>query len=495
MRNVLTQLKCGLLVLAFSLAFADTLPEFPSTAGGQRAAAYVAAFNTGDEKVMRQFLEANLAPEALKRRTMDERMATYRNMRGDLKALELREVQASSDTELSVSAHSANGNVVSLTFSFDHTPAHMILGLRVDQEMGSANPPEPGQTPTPLSRSELCGMVDGYLDSLVAADEFSGTILLAHAGVPFYSKALGLANRDFNASNRLDTKFNLGSINKIFTQIAICQLAEQKELSFDDPLGKWLPDYPNQHARDKVTLVQLLTMTSGIGDFFGDRYDATPKDRLRTLDDYLALFAAEPLLFEPGSSQRYSNGGYVVLGAMIERISGQSYYDYVREHIFEPAGMTSTDSYMRDDPVPNRAVGYTRERSGGAAVPTARIENVYTAPVRGSSAGGGYSTVEDLLRFTNALKECKLLSPAATRRFLDRDYTGWESPRAEDSASVGQSVSQGSLGIAGGAPGINAVLDADFHTEYTCIVMSNYDPPAAERVGKKIRGLLARLTM
>src|SRR5437879_6288617 len=126
---------------------------------------------------------------------------------------------------------------------------------------------------------------------------------------------------------------------------------------------------------------------SGLGDFFGPEFVAAPKNRIRSLADYLPFFVNKPLLFEPGAQQRYSNAGYIVLGMVIEKLSGTSYYDYVREHIFKPNGMTSTDSYALDDVVPRRATGYSERHS-----------NIYTLPARGSSAGGGYSTAGVLRR-------------------------------------------------------------------------------------------------
>ena len=156
---------------------------------------------------------------------------------------------------------------------------------------------------------------------------------------PIFEKAYGLANKETNTPNKTDTKFNLGSINKIFTRIAIGQLVQQGKISFDDKLGKYLPDYPNKDAAEKVTIRHLVTMKSGIGDFFGDKFTAMPKDKLRKNSDFIPLFADKPLAFEPGTNEQYSNGGYILLGAIIEKVSGKSYYDYVRENIFKPAGM------------------------------------------------------------------------------------------------------------------------------------------------------------
>jgi CubicO group peptidase (beta-lactamase class C family) len=245
-------------------------------------------------------------------------------------------------------------------------------------------------------------------------------------------------------------------------------LIEKGKLALDDTIGKHLPDYPNRQAAEKVTVKHLLEMSSGIGDFFGDKFTATPKDKIRNLQDYFQFFASEPLKFEPGASRQYSNGGFIVLGAIIEKAAGQDYYHYVRENIFKPAGMNSSDWYDLDSAEPNLATGYTRR--GGASAGGWRA-NTYMLPARGSSAGGGYSTAEDLLRFAIALRE---------NRLVRADTLSKTSPQTG-----------GAFGIAGGAPGVNAALS--FEPGYTIVVLSNYDPPAAERVSRQIRGWLARV--
>jgi CubicO group peptidase (beta-lactamase class C family) len=202
-------------------------------------------------------------------------------------------------------------------------------------------------------------------------------------------------------------------------------------------------------------------MTSGIGDFFGPRYQATPKEKIRTLQDYLPLFADLPLEFEPGAGNRYSNGGYVVLGLIIEKAAGADYYAFVRKNIFEPCGMPDTDSYARDAYVPNLAKGYTRQ---GGAAEGERVLNHGTLPGRGSSAGGGYSTAGDMLRYVLALKEGRIFLPDIA----------------------------GGLGIAGGAPGINSAVEWDPRSGYIVIVLTNFDPPAAGQAARRITGWLPR---
>jgi D-alanyl-D-alanine carboxypeptidase len=259
------------------------------------------------------------------------------------------------------------------------------------------------------------------------------------------------------------------SINKLFTRTAIGQLAEKGKLSLDDTIGKFLPDYPNREAAAKVTVRQLLGMTSGIGDFFGEKYRDTPKDRIRTLEDYLRLFASESLLFAPGSQRRYSNGGYIVLGLIVEKASGQSYFAYVHDHIYVPAGMTATGHCEADVPMEDVASGYTRDGDDAEHATEPRRNNMYSRPARGSSAGGGYATAMDLFRFAMALRAGKLLGP------LGREW--FAGPQA----------------YAGGAPGINAELDMDPVPGWTVVVMGNYDPPAASSLARKIGAILRRL--
>jgi len=301
------------------------------------------------------------------------------------------------------------------------------------------------------------------LDSLAKINQFSGVVLVAQGGVPQFERAYGMADREAGRANNLETSFNLGSINKLFTGIAIRQLAAAGKLNIDSSLARAWPDYPNQDAAPKVTIRQILEHRSGIqGNVFAAPAGKTRHDVV-TLQDYFELFKNEPLQFEPGSRQQYSNAGYIVLGLLIERLSGENYYEYVRRHIYEPAGMTQTGSWRVDRWPANTALGYTR--GGQDAPPDAAVKrNTDFLPGKGSSAGGGYSTAHDLLRLLNALREHKVAN----------------APEA------------GMVGIAGGAPGLNAAVEGDLPGGYDVIVLANLDPPAAERVARLIRSALAR---
>ncbi len=431
-----------------------TLPDTPA---GKALGKFIKSLNSGDLATMKQFHKETGGDED----NAEQDLGFYQQTGG----LTLHSVTKSSDYEIIVLAQAKkDGRWLSFGIAVEQQAPHAVTDLRVQPteapgEKKSESQPE--ASTAKKSEAEVLKELPGWLDKQAAEDKFSGAVLIAKNGQPIFQKAVGLASKESKTPNRMDTKFNLGSINKIFTRIAITQLIEQGKLAWDDKLGKLLPDYPNKDAKEKVTLKHLVEMQSGIGDFFGPKFEATPKTKIRSINDYLPLFANEALAFEPGTKRAYSNGGYIVLGAIIEKVTGQSYYDYVREHIFKPAGMTNTDAFFSDAKTPNLAEGYRLNEKGE------RVNNVDTRPARGSSAGGGYSTTEDLLKFSNALLANKLISAGNTKRIVG-----------------------GGLGIAGGAPGINSELEIDPASGYTIVVMGNYDPPNAANVNRHIRSQL-----
>lgn len=484
MRKFFTLLTAVVIFAAQIAAQSQTPATLPDTPAGRAVARYVEAFNTGDEQKMRAFFLEHVAAQSLARRPVEARLEVYRQMREQMGGLEVHSVTEATDARVATLMRTKRGEWFKFAFTFE---GGKLLGFSVEDTDAPAEGAQGGgaaaNLPAALTEAEALAHVERMVDEASKADEFSGVVLVAKNGSPVLRKAVGMASVEFAAPNRMETRFNLGSINKIFTQTAVAQLAERGKLSFDDTIAKHLPDYPNRQAAEKVTIRHLLTMRSGVGDFFGPKFDATPKDRLRSVKDFLPLFAAEPLRFEPGTREEYSNGGYIVLGAIIEKVTGQSYYDYVREHVFKPAGMNDTDSYEQDAGVRDIASGYTREGAGGRG----RVNNVYTRPAKGSPAGGGYSTAEDMLKFANALSSGKLVGPAYTRYLASG-----EEPKA-GAQTVALPLREGGRGVAGGAPGINAVLLMNFETGYTTVVMSNYDPPSANRVATRVRDILRRV--
>jgi CubicO group peptidase (beta-lactamase class C family) len=293
------------------------------------------------------------------------------------------------------------------------------------------------------SDTEIAAAIAAYAQELHDAGQFSGVILVAREGKTVLERAHGFADLEAKVRNTPDTAFNVGSINKQFTKVAIAQLERAGKLSLDDTIREHLPELRIPGA-ERITIRQLLDHRSGLGDIFGPRYDAAPPARLRELADFVPLFAGEPLGFEPGTSRRYSNAGYIVLGLIVERASGQTYRDHVARHIFGPAGMTRSGFWGVDEPVAHRATGYTGR---GAA----RVSNRPSLPGRPSSAGGAYATARDLLRFV-------------------------------DAQSSGKLPSVGLASVAGGAPGVNAAILRE--GPWTVIVLANLDPPSASALAR-----------
>lgn len=259
------------------------------------------------------------------------------------------------------------------------------------------------------NQENIINPIKSHLKILEKENNLSGVVLIAKDGKPIFKETFGFSNLPDRVKNKPDTKFNLASINKMFTAIAIMQLVESGKISLQDKVGQYLLDYPNKMVADSVTIHQLLTHTSGMFSFW-EEYDKLAKEKFKTVDDYLPLFVDKKLAFAPGSSFLYSNSGYMVLGLLIEKVSGQNYFDFVKEHIYKPSKMINTDAYELDNAIPNLATGYTMSLEE----PGQWKNNSFLNPTKGTPAGGGYSTVDDLLNFSNTLQNNILLSKENT---------------------------------------------------------------------------------
>jgi CubicO group peptidase (beta-lactamase class C family) len=251
--------------------------------------------------------------------------------------------------------------------------------------------------------------------------------------------------------------------------VAVAQLVERGKLSFDDPLAKFLPDFPDPESAKKITIKHLLSHTAGLGGFFSEAWRNSSRLLYRTVDDQMKRVATdEKLLFEPGTRHRYSNTGMLVAGKVIEIVSSQDYYDYIRENIYTPAGMMNTDCYELDKVNPNLAVGYEKhyDESG-----VSFRNNIFEHTLRGGPQGGGYSTVEDLLKFDVALRSNKLVGAEYVKLLLSAKPE-LHSPRYGYGFAIDDA--QQVAGHGGGFIGINSNLDMFLGTGWTAVVMSNY---------------------
>jgi len=471
-----------LLMLTAVPAYAGqtAIPESPA---GRKLADWLSALNSGDLARLRKFYADQLSPSTKPDPNLIDRPAEGDfGFFGETRGLDIRKIVASSRTDLQAFAQARlTGAWIRIDVAVNPEPPYGLRGFGVR----ATDAPEALLAPKPLSQKEIGRNLDTLLRRLAGADAFSGVVLVAKDGKPFYAKAYGLANRGWNVPNRLDTRFNLGSMNKMFTAVAIAQLAEQGKLSYEDKVGKLLPDYPNKEVAEKVTVEQLLTHRSGLGDIFNDRFFSASRTRFRTVRDFFPLFVDDPLRFEPGSRFDYSNAGYQVLGAIVEKVSGQDYFDYVRERIYKPAGMAATDCYDVDADPPRLATGYTRD---GAAKGEPRRSNVFLHVIRGGPSGGGYSTVGDLLRFDQALRNHILLNEASVEAlWKDRvDFLPAPGSRYGYGFIVKRYGGTRIVGHAGAFPGLSSQLDMYPDLGYTVVVMSNVDQGAVV-VASKLR--------
>lgn len=264
----------------------------------------------------------------------------------------------------------------------------------------------------------IAARLDAAVEQAIIDADFSGALMLRRGDQVVYQRAVGQAERVFGAANRIDTRFNVASIGKMFTAVAVLRLAEQGRVDLDAQVIRYLPDYPNSAVAEQITARQLLSHSSGVGNYW-EAIANKPSQVFVETRDFLPLIADLPLEFTPGERLGYSNGGYVILGLIVEAMTGETYADHIRRTIFEPLDMSGSGDWPLDLVVPNRADGYARDE----AVPGAWRSNLFVNQFRGNSAGGGYSTVEDLSIFITALGDGRLLSPqmytTATKGLFD----------------------------------------------------------------------------
>jgi CubicO group peptidase (beta-lactamase class C family) len=339
------------------------------------------------------------------------------------------------------------------------------------------------------------GTLERYVQHLADQDQFSGTILVAKGVQPVLLKAYGQANKAKKLPNRSNTIYALGSVTKSFTALAIMQLVQQGKLAVQDHLSKYLSGFPSAIAKT-VTIHQLLTHTSGMGDVFHNPQfqseSATWTSGAQTMAGLLTILRQQPpLMFTPGTQWHYSNSGYDVLGEIVQQVSGQSYYDYVRQHIFQAAGMSQTDFYTRLQREQNPLIAHPYSLVGGQFVLPSRGLN---GPENGSRvdvsnlveyigypSGSAYSTVEDMLRYSQALQTYQLLNEASTKLLMAGKVKTPLFPKHQsDQYAYGLSDSlvngQRIIWHNGGSGGIATEFDMYPALGWTVVILSNYDP-------------------
>jgi CubicO group peptidase (beta-lactamase class C family) len=482
--------RMTVLALALALATGQPVPaqtpaDLPDTPAAAVFREWLRAVNSGDTAVIRAYAvryeaEQPHDPESVGR-TVQMILRVARQSGG----VRVVAVGASAPERLELMVEDARGTRLAMFLEVARIGADwriVDIGLRP-----AGAPAEERAPPLPsgLPDRALADSVAARADAAAARGTFEGVVLIAPLeGAPLLRRAWGRADRRTGARNSPDTRFALASLGKMFTAVSIAQLVEAGRIALDSPLARYLPDYPDPDFARRATVRHLLSHTSGLGSYWGPEFERR-RAALLTPADHLPLFVGAPRPFEPGARFRYSNAGYQVLGLLIERVSGVSYYAYVERNVFARAGMHRTGYYPP-----------TGSRPEGAAIgypgPDARAldDNEAMREIRGGPAGGGYSTADDLLRFAQALVEGRLVGHR-TLAELTRPHS--------DGGSYGlgfMTIGTGrarAFGHSGGSPGMATWLLVWPEQRLVTVTLSNRDPPFVAAVQQPLmRALAAR---
>lgn len=477
---ILLALLLGWFNLQGQGAYADDT-RFPEGMTGEKVRALIQALNSNDPAQIEAFIQKHTVQEFQDFAPMADHVAVFQNFfreTGGIDFYSMRTYTPPRPYQVVIVRDRVFNAWRGLSFRIPENGT----GLH-ELQFTPARPPAGWQAETrKLTREELVEELGKKLDKLCQEDRFSGTLLVAKGEEIWFQRACGEATKSWHIANNLDTRFNLGSMNKMFTSLAIMQLVEKGKIQLNDPLSlyvdeTWLP----QSLTNKVTIRHLLTHSSGLGSYFNDKYFQSSRDLFRQLDDYKPLIHGDTLAFEPGSQFSYSNTGMFLLGVVIEKASGENYFDYIRNHIYAPAGMIHSDCYELDRPVENLAEGYYLQGPGQWK------NNLFLHVLKGGPAGGGYSTAPDLHRFALALMAGKLVSPESLAQMWTDPYG------AEYGFGFGVEETPAGLvvGHGGGFPGLNSQLTLFPKQGFIIVVMSNYDN-GANGLQDYIRGLVSR---
>lgn len=422
----------------------------PAYAQEQAFRDWLAAFNANDSGALEQFQEQRF----------DEPNIMYmRDIREETGGLEPVEIERNEPARLvALTRERASGLLRRVTLELEQPGSERLKSIDLRA--------------LPVAQEVAIAAMDDFAERLAAADRFSGVIAIAQNGHPIYARAFGLANRATREPATLDTRFFFESQGKMFTAVAVLQLVEAGRIDLDAPLATYLPDYPNADMA-RVTIRQLLSHTGGTGDMgVMMPEDGENRTRYRTIDEIVALNANRAPAFPPGSQFDYSNHGFLLLGAVIESVTGEDYYDHVTEHVLRPAGMEHTSWPTLDELDGLEGVATPYRNADGEYVPATDI-----MPWRGTPAGGGVSTAGDQLRFVEALQSGRLITPAmfaeATRPQTDWYGYGFVSGGLENFPAWGH----GGMGA-----GSNLALTVSPSNAMTFVCMANRNDMPCDRL-------------
>lgn len=456
------------------------------------ASTFIQVFNQGSRVEVIDYLSNNMSVDRIESYGIDAHVGVFLNRQntfGELKhikSLALEKAVLNNNERVMVRS-SNNKQAYILTINRTKNAPYKINYFTLQE-------PEPLATSTPLlsegeiSADDLTPALSLFLENLADKEAFSGAVLVAKGKQVLFKQAFGFANKQWQVNNTLDTRFSLGSMNKMFTAVAVLQLIEKNKLTFEDKLvdfvdKSWLPT----GDVDNITVRQLLTHTSGLGNFFNDDFNKSNKEVYRVLKGYKPLIAKSPLLFAPGTRNRYSNSGMLMLGLIIEQVSGQNYYDYIQANIYDKADMPNSGSFELDSITPNLATGYLKRMHSDNWV-----NSVYTRAIKGSPAGGGFSTISDLHHFALALTQFELLGKKLTEAAYSEKTQYNSAPWYGYGISVDGDSDDRVIGHGGAYLGVDARLDIHLDSGFIVIILANQSDVVTP-VRREVNALIKRM--
>ena len=465
-------------LLSTVLAFSQT-SKLPDTDAGKLASEWLALCNAPSHEALAKWNAAHREEAFLKQHSADEIADNQLHLCAPQGGFNVLKVDNSAPDHILLTAQGKKSGVFwALEFGVRNGKLGGV-GFRPADIPDSA-------LPSDVSDAAVKKEVESTVARLSRAGLFSGIVMVARGTKPIAVATGGYADREKKTPITADTQFTLGSMGKMFTAAAVGQLVDQGKLSYDDVVGKFFPHYGNQTIRDKVTVGMLLSHTGGLGDFLDKRTPAMMKNGVKRASEFVPLFENDPPKFEPGTSWSYSNAGLALAGAIVEKVSGEDYPDYLRKHIFEPTGMKNSDPNNIPHHDPRMVTPYTQMSEKGPSDWHSAEADI------GSPAGGALSTANDLVRFADALRNGKLVSKATFDKMTQpHGKTPWGGEYGY-AMQIEQVNDETVVGHGGGYPGVNTELYLVLNSPYTIVALANQDPPAADFASQMTKAFVAR---
>ncbi|MBS0568367.1 MAG: beta-lactamase family protein [Proteobacteria bacterium] len=466
----LTFAACVLFLTVASTTAAGPQLEvrLPDTGPGRLADGWLKVCRTHDAVKIKAWTLAHLSVETAKHAPVDaiaQQEAETCSLNGGYR---VAEIKRSEDQAVEWSMVGLKTSIwYQMKFDADASGKIMNAGIWPIMPAESALPKD-------LSDSALATQVKSIVAQRAKLGLFSGIVSVARGTQVIASASGGYANREKKTPITGSTQFALGSMGKMFTAAAVGQLVDQGKMTLDDNVGKFFPDYPNQSVRDKVTMRMLLSHTAGMGDFLRKATPAMVKEGIKRASEIMPLFDKDEPLFEPGTKWDYSNAGLALVGAIVEKASGEDYPDYLRKHIFAVAGMTNSDPNNIPHTSSLLATPYTKMTEKGRSLDWHATEP--GMGLVGTPAGGALSTADDLIRFADALRNGKLVSKAVFAEMTKPWRTSEHYGLAMEIEDV---FDRPVVGHGGGFPGVSTHLYLLLDSPYTVVVLANQDSPYA----------------